>query len=79
MLAGTSETVWYGAYLLAIYSLGLGLPFLLIGVAFDAITPLLKRINRYSKWVYIVSGLLLIVIGVLILTNNLIWFSSLTA
>lgn len=76
MLAGTSGTAWNGAYLLAIYSLGLGLPFLAVGVAFDFIAPLLKIINRYSNWVYIISGLLLIMVGVLILTNNLNWFLS---
>jgi len=70
-LAWTSETAWGGAYLLATYSLGLGLPFLVIGAAFDSITPLLKCINRYSNWIYIISGLLLIVVGILILTNNL--------
>lgn len=76
MLAGTSGTAWNGAYLLAIYSLGLGLPFLAVGVAFDFIAPLLRIINRYSNWVYIISGLLLIMVGVLILTNNLNWFLS---
>ena len=76
-LALNSATVWRGAYLLAIYSLGLGLPFLIIGVAFDSITPLLKRIHRYSNLIYLISGLLLVVVGVLVLTNNLIWFSSL--
>jgi cytochrome c-type biogenesis protein len=70
-LALSSETAWSGAYLLATYSLGLGLPFLVIGVAFDSIRPLLRRIHRYSTWSYIVSGLLLIAIGILILTNNL--------
>lgn len=78
-LAMSSATAWYGAYLLAIYSLGLGLPFLIIGVAFDSIAPLLKRVHRYSNLIYIISGLLLIAIGILILTNNLIWLSSLTA
>jgi len=76
-LALNSATVWRGAYLLAIYSLGLGLPFLIIGVAFDSIAPLLKRIHRYSSLIYLISGLLLVVVGVLVLTNNLIWFSSL--
>jgi cytochrome c-type biogenesis protein len=76
-LALDSATAWHGAFLLAIYSLGLGLPFLIIGVAFDSITPLLKRVQRYSSFVYIISGLLLIVIGVLALTNKLIWFASL--
>ena len=70
-LAGASETARSGAYLLAIYSLGLGLPFLIIGAAFDSMTPLIKRINRYSRVVYIVSGALLIAVGILILTNNL--------
>jgi len=73
-IALDSATAWRGAYLLAIYSAGLGLPFLIIGVAFDSISPLLKRIHRYSNWVYIISGLLLIAVGVLILTNNLNWF-----
>ena len=74
MLALASETAWRGASLLAIYSLGLGIPFLVIGVAFDSIAPLLKRIRRYSTVVYIVGGALLIVVGILILTNRLIWF-----
>lgn len=73
VLAGTSETAWHGGYLLAIYSLGLGLPFLIIGIAFDSITPFLKRIHRYSSLIYVISGLLLIAVGVLILTNNLVW------
>jgi cytochrome c-type biogenesis protein len=75
-LAWSSETAWSGAYLLAIYSLGLGLPFLVIGVAFDSIRPLLKHIHRYSTWSYIVSGLLLIAVGILILTGNLSWLQG---
>jgi cytochrome c-type biogenesis protein len=77
-LALDSATAWHGAYLLAIYSLGLGLPFLIIGIAFDYVTPLLRRIYRYSNLIYIIGGLLLITIGVLILTNKLAWFSSLS-
>ncbi len=75
-LAWSSETAWHGAYLLAIYSLGLGLPFLIMGAAFDSITPLLKTIGRYSSIIYIISGLLLIAVGLLVLTNNLIWFNT---
>ena len=78
-LAAVEATAWNGAYLLAIYSLGLGLPFLVIGVAFDYLLPLIKRINRYSGIIHIVSGLLLIIVGILILTGNLDWISSLAA
>jgi len=72
-LAMNSESVYQGAYLLAIYSLGLGLPFLITGAAFSYITPLLKRFQRYSRWIYVVSGVLLVSVGILILTNNLSW------
>jgi cytochrome c-type biogenesis protein len=75
-LAWSSETAGQGAYLLAVYSLGLGLPFLIIGAAFDSIRPLLRRIHRYSTWSYIISGLLLIAIGILILTGNLSWLQG---
>lgn len=77
-LALDSATAWSGASLLAIYSLGLGLPFLIIGIAFDSVIPLLRRVRRYSNLIYLISGLLLIAIGVLILTNKLTWFASLT-
>ena len=76
-IALNSATAWHGAYLLAFYSLGLGLPFLIIGVAFDSVAPLLKRIHRYSELIHIISGVLLIAIGILILTNKIIWFTSL--
>jgi len=73
-VAWTSGSVWQGTYLLAIYSLGLGLPFLLAGVAFDFATPLMKRVHRYSRAIYVVSGSLLIVMGILVLTNRLVWY-----
>jgi len=74
MLALASETAWRGASLLSVYSLGLGIPFLIIGAAFDSMAPLLKRIRRYSTAIYFVSGALLITMGILILTNRLVWF-----
>jgi cytochrome c-type biogenesis protein len=78
-LALSSATVWQGAYLLGIFSLGLGLPFLIIGVAFDSLLPLLRNIQRYSRIIYIISGLLLIAVGILVLTNRMGWISSLAA
>jgi len=71
LLALSSMTVWQGTYLLGTFSLGLGLPFLIIGLAFDSLAPLLKRIHRYSGWLYIFGGLLLIAVGVAVLTNKL--------
>jgi cytochrome c-type biogenesis protein len=78
-LASVRATAWQGAYLLFVYSLGLGLPFLIVGAAFDYVLPLIKKINRYSGIIHVISGLLLVTVGVLILTGNLVWISSLGA
>ena len=75
-LAATSDTAWQGAYLLTIYSLGLGLPFLAVGAGFDYIVPLLKRFSRYSNWVYVGGGVLLITVGILILAGRLTWLNT---
>jgi cytochrome c-type biogenesis protein len=72
-LAWSSQTVAEGALLLTIYSLGLGIPFIVLGLAWGAIMPLWKSINRYLGVISIVSGVLLIIVGILILTNNLAW------
>jgi cytochrome c-type biogenesis protein len=72
-LAWGSQTAWQGGYLLAAYSLGLGLPFLLIGAAFSTLKPVIKRIHQYSSWIYIISGILLVVTGVLLLVNRMTW------
>jgi cytochrome c-type biogenesis protein len=72
-LAAASETASSGAFLLTIYALGLGLPFLIIGAAFDAVIPLLKRISRFSRIIQIISGFLLIALGIVILTIGLEW------
>ncbi|MBU2535337.1 MAG: cytochrome c biogenesis protein CcdA [Chloroflexi bacterium] len=78
-VALNTGTAWHGACLLAIYSLGLGLPFLVIGLAFDSLSPVLKRIQRYTGIIHVISGLLLIIIGILVLTDKVRWFSTLAA
>jgi len=75
-MAWSSQTVGQGALLLGIYSLGLGIPFILIGLVWGAITPLWKGINRHLGTISIISGILLILVGILILTGNLEWLTQ---
>ena len=51
--------------------------FLAIGLAFDFLARWLKNIYRYSAWIHLISGLLLIAVGVLVLTNRMFWFQTL--
>ncbi len=75
-LAISSETAAQGSLLLAFYSLGLGIPFLIMGLAFDYLSPALGYVKRHSLVIQVVSGLLLIAAGIAMLTNSLAWFSS---
>jgi cytochrome c-type biogenesis protein len=52
------------------FALGLGIPFIITALAFSWITPVLRRMNRHLGLVSAVSGVFLIVVGVLLLTNQ---------
>lgn len=70
-LAGDSATVSQGAALLAIYSLGLGIPFLITGAAFSRASKALRRLNRHANIVSIISGLFLFYVAYLLWTDSL--------
>jgi cytochrome c-type biogenesis protein len=70
-IAGSKNTVGEGILLLAVYSLGLGIPFLLTSLAINQFFGAAKRIRRYYHGIEIASGALLIAIGVLIITGQL--------
>lgn len=70
----TQETA-KGALLLAAYSLGMGIPFLIIGLAWSYIVPFWKSINKHLGLISIISGILLIIVGILILSGQLTWLS----
>ncbi len=71
VLAGAQETVWKGVLLLAVYSLGLAVPFLLTSLGVDRFLAFYGRFRRHLHTVEVFSGVLLIAIGVLIFLNNL--------
>lgn len=70
-LASDSATVAQGALLLAIYSLGLGLPFLLTGAAFGKATSILRRLNRHANVVSVISGIFLLYVAWLLWADRL--------
>ncbi|MFQ5343667.1 MAG: cytochrome c biogenesis CcdA family protein [Anaerolineae bacterium] len=71
LLASQAATVTHGALLLVAYSLGLGIPFLLVGAAFEAASDTIHRLNRRSNWISIASGVVLIALGLAMLFNKL--------
>jgi cytochrome c-type biogenesis protein len=71
LVAGAKETVGEGVLLLAVYSLGLGVPFLLTSLAIDRFFLVSRAIRRHYHTIELVSGGLLVAVGVLIFTDQL--------
>jgi len=69
--ASSKGSAVYGFKLLSVYSLGLALPFFLSSLMFNSFLSYSGKIRRYMRWIMMASGLLLIVFGLLLLTNNI--------
>ncbi|TAK56555.1 MAG: hypothetical protein EPO22_13515, partial [Dehalococcoidia bacterium] len=74
-LAASGSTVAHGAWLLFVYSLGLGLPFLVTAFAFVPVTAFLRRIRGALPALEITTGVLVMFVGVLVFTHQLTVFN----
>jgi cytochrome c-type biogenesis protein len=70
MQAAQAETMGSGMVLLAFYSLGIGVPFILSAVAIGAFLSFFNRVKRYYRAIKVVSGVILIAMGVLLITDK---------
>lgn len=68
-LGFSQDTAGQAMWLASGYSLGMGIPFLLLALGLERATGLLKRMRRYQRAFQIVSGIFIIAIGLLLLTN----------
>ena len=78
MVAATEETIFHGIALLLIYSLGLGLPFFLASLAMHQFLVFFNRFKKYIRIFELVTGIFLIIIGLLLFTNYLTVLSRYT-
>ena len=75
-LAASEASLGTGVRLLFVYSLGLGIPFILAAVAVGPFLGFLKRFRRHLGRVEMAMGVLLVLTGILILTGGLNWFGT---
>jgi cytochrome c-type biogenesis protein len=75
-LSVSGGSVLEAGVLFGVYSLGLSIPFLALGLAYSSVKPLYMRAKRYMGIVNYISGAMLIVIGILIFTDSLINLNS---
>jgi cytochrome c-type biogenesis protein len=75
-VAATKETVGQGVLLLACYSAGLAIPFLITAVGIGRFLKFYQRFRRHLHTVEVFSGVLLLFVGALIFVNRLTWLSQ---
>jgi cytochrome c-type biogenesis protein len=68
-LAFTEGTAGRGAVLSVAYSLGLGIPFILLGIAYRRMLGTVRWVRRHQVWVTRVGGLMLVVVGLLLVSG----------
>jgi len=78
MVAATEEEVYEGILLLLLYSMGLGIPFLLSSLAMHQFLSLFNRFKKFIRTFEIVTGIFLIIVGILIYSNWLARLSGYT-
>jgi cytochrome c-type biogenesis protein len=69
LIATTSGSVWQGVLLGIVFSLGLGIPFLLVALGFGWVATTTRWVKRHIRVVNVVGGVLLVIIGVLMVTG----------
>ena len=69
LYASASKSYTTGVVLLAFYSMGLGIPFFIASLAINSFLSAFDKIKRYLRVVTIVSGIFLVIIGILLLTD----------
>ncbi len=72
VLALDSASLFQATILLICYAAGLGIPFLLVGLALGASTNFLRKMNRWMPLVGVISGVLLIFVGMLIALDRVV-------
>jgi cytochrome c-type biogenesis protein len=76
VLAANTQTISRGVFLLAIYSAGLAVPFLLTAIGINQFLRFYQRFRRHLHTVEVLSGVLLLFVGALIFLNRLTWLSG---
>ena len=75
-MAGSHETVVQGVVLLTVYSAGLAIPFLLAGWSIEYFFQAFERIKQHFRKLEIASGLIVMGVGFLLVTDQLSRFNS---
>lgn len=75
IVAGSQETVAQGVWLLATYSAGMALPFLVIALSIDLVLRVIRKAVRSVNVLNRIAGVLLIILGLLLVSDKIYWLN----
>ena len=73
-LAATTPSVAFN--LLLAYSLGLGIPFILIGIFYSRANKIIRSMSKHLKYYNVILGAFIVILGILVFTNQLAYIAS---
>jgi cytochrome c-type biogenesis protein len=76
IIAGSQGTVWQGVVLLGIYSAGLAIPFVLVSIFINFLLIFIGKASKVLQYVNVVAGVVLIIVGLILVSNKLYVFSG---
>ena len=71
IVASNQDTVSQGIGLLSVYAAGLAIPFLVLSIFIDSLITLIKKVSWSMKYINVTAGVLLLILGLLLVTNKL--------
>ncbi len=74
--ASQASSALVGTALLLAYGLGIGVPFILIGLFIDKIMPWIRKTAKIQQYVHTIAGALILIFGIMLLTNTLGYISA---
>ncbi|WLV24634.1 cytochrome c biogenesis protein CcdA [Aciduricibacillus chroicocephali] len=76
-LSASEGQAAYGAFLMLVYALGMLIPFLLLAVFSDVLLRQTKKLNRHLRTIRITGGVIIVIMGIFLMTNQLNFFTTL--
>jgi cytochrome c-type biogenesis protein len=75
MLTGATKV--NGFLVMFLFSLGLAIPYFLVGLSFNRAMPIIKKLGKYRKGIQLIMGIILIIFGLLMISNKFILLTKL--
>lgn len=76
-LSASEGQAGHGAFLMMIYALGMLIPFLILSIFSDVLLQRMKKLNRHLGKIKVAGGVIIVVMGLFLMTNNLNFFTTL--